>query len=1091
MRCTSCYADNPGRATACAACGADLAPKCPRCFAENAPGARFCSQCGRALERHVALPGEGTGERRQLTVLFCDLVAATPLVVRLGPEEWSHLLSAYHAACSEVVARYEGHVAQYLGDGLLVYFGYPIAFDDAPRRAVQAGLALLEAVASQDARLRGDQGLELCARVGIHSGSVVVENIGERRELLALGDVPHMAARVQAFAAPGTLVITETTQRLTSGFFTCESLGPKELKGFATQVTLHQVTGESGAASRLEAASFSGLTRFTGRAAERAELEALWQTAKQGQGPVALLVGEPGIGKSRHIAELKYGLDEEPHTYLECRCSPSHQVSPLYPVVDLIERTLGLRRELPAAEIVRRLEVDLRSFGRDDPQDVRLLGSLLSLPLGEECPPPSLPAARRRQATFDLLLAWLGHRASQRPTLFVVEDLHWADPSTVELLTLLVAVPPPGPLLTLFTTRPEFKPPWPANSRCRVLSVQRLGPDDMAAMVDSLTEGRPLGPEVVRQLMDRADGVPLFLEEIIKGLLESGSDAIPASVQDTLMARLDRLGPQGKALAQLAAVLGREFRHDLLAAAVGVPEDVFARNLTRLLDAQVLLRAGPVGSLSSPGYVFKHALIQDAAYQSLLRPARQAYHRQIGETLATRFPEVAATRPEILAHHFSSAGLAREAIAHWAAAGHRAIAGSAYTEAIKHFRSGLAESDALPSSPQRARQELDLRAGMGLALITARGFAAKEVEESYTRAAELCDQLGAAPPLRVLYGIWGVNLVRNDPAAVGLLVPHFERLGQSRDRQAALIAGAVLGTYHFWSGQYDRSLESMRGAMALCDPQDPKREHEALMREHGFEGRLYPALYLAWCHLLMGRGDTARRLLAESLTLADLIGDAYVVVGAQTFGAAVHHDLGDLDAARVLAERARATAVDRGFPFWQACAQVIVGRTMVRPGESRDESPAGLALIDDGLALFRLTGAKLPFAYYASYRAEACMALGQTQQALETLDEVLALTAAAVERNYQPELLRLKGEALLAHGDHETAEELFRRSAAECHAQGAYLLKARAATSLGRLCQAVGRPDDARRLLEDVSGVFNEGLDLRDVRAARQLAQRL
>jgi class 3 adenylate cyclase/tetratricopeptide (TPR) repeat protein len=1076
MSCSGCQAQNDEGAEACAFCGQQLCRTCPSCRARCGVDGRFCAHCAAPLDAGgaaVAAPADGPGELRRLTLLFCDLVGATAISATLGPEDWTELVQSYHQACGQVVKSFDGHVAQYLGDGLLAYFGYPVAFEDSARRAVQAGLAVVQAVATVDRRWRARWGIPLHVRVGIHTGATVVDAVGDRRDRLALGDAPHLAARAQSIATPGTVVISDSTHELTQGFFACDELGPQMLKGFARPVTLYHVTGETGATSRLEAATSRGLTHLVGREVDQARLGRAWDEAKGGRGSALVLLGEAGIGKSRHVAELRRRIGDDAHTLLECRCSLYHQASPLHPIVDLLERQLGITRELPAEAIVAKLRDLTSGLGRSGDAPVRLLGSLLSVPLGPACPPPDadLAPALRRQETFDLLLAWLAAVTSAQPALLVVEDLHWADPSSLELLGRFLGRAEPGAVLSILTARPELRLGWPTSSASPAsITVERLTAAEGQEMVAHLTHSKPLPAEVVGHILARADGIPLFVEEITRTVLESGlvretadahqlvgllnEAAIPATLQDSLASRLDRLGPS-KLLLQLAAVIGREFTFDLIAVASPLSADAVRTNLEALVDAQLLVRQG---TSAAEVFSFKHALIQEAAYGSLLKSKRRQYHLAVATAMKLRSPDIAERRPELLARHYAAAGRGLEAMSSWHAAGQRAIASSAYAEAIDHCNRGLAEMASLSESHERARLEMDLRACQGLALITTRGFAAVEVEETYSRAAELCDDLEDALPVRLLYGIWVGNFVRGDLGSSRRLVPHFLKLAaEASDRSERLVAHAALETWSFWRGEYGTVMLHHDRAAALIDVRNAKQQHEALLRDYGFEGLLYPALYFSWFQLIAGRWQSARRIWNETVRLAETIADPYVMVGALGFGAAMHHDAGDLAASMELANRVEVLSSQNGsFMFWMAVAMVIHGRALV----ARADADAGIARINEGLALFRAIGAKTPYPYYQSYLAEALLEVGRLDEALAVLDEALAMTKRNVDRAFRPELARLKAVALARKGDAAAAGWFHRLAGALSRKQHARMfeLKAAADVASGEWPRAVRRP---------------------------------
>ena len=650
-------------------------------------------------------PQPPEAERRQLTVLFCDLVDSTVLASQLDPEELREVVRAYQEACAKVIARFEGHIAQYLGDGLLVYFGYPLAHEDDAQRAVRAGLGIVEALGQLNTRLAQERGVHLAVRLGIHTGLVVVGEVGggTRQEQLALGETPNLAARLQGIAAPNTLVISAATLQLLGGFFTYQSLGTSVLKGLAQPIEVYQVLHESMARSRLEAAGSTGLTPLVGREQEVALLRERWAQVKDGLGQVVLLSGEAGIGKSRLVQVLKEQVATEPQAWLTpCQCSPYYQNTALYPLIDLLERVvLRFDREESPQQKLSKLEGHLVQYGFPLAEAVPLYASLLSIPLTADYAPLPMSPEQQKQKTLQALLTTLLRIAAQQPVLFVMEDLHWVDPSTLEFLSLLVDQGPTARILALFTFRPDFSPPWTGRSHLTQVTLPRLPRRQAAEMAGRVAHSKTLPAEVMEQVVARTDGVPLFVEELTKMVLESGllqereeryeltgplpPLAIPTTLHDSLMARLDRLATV-KALAQLGATLGREFSYALLQAVSPWDEGTLRRGLHQLVAAEFLYQQGLPPEAT---YRFKHALIQETAYQSLLRSTRQQYHQRIAQVLEARFPESCETQPELLAHHYTEAGLAEQAIGYWQRAGQQASDRSANLEAISHFTTGI------------------------------------------------------------------------------------------------------------------------------------------------------------------------------------------------------------------------------------------------------------------------------------------------------------------------------------------------------------------------------------------------------------------
>jgi class 3 adenylate cyclase len=701
-------------------------------------------------------PPTPEAERRQLTVMFCDLVDSTALSGQLDPEEYRDVVRAYQTACTEVIRRYDGHIAQLLGDGLLVYFGYPQAHEDDAQRAVRTGLGILAAMEDLNTRLQQEKGIQLALRIGVHTGLVVVGAMGGegRYESLALGEVPNVCSRIQGLAAPNTIAISEATSRLVQGYFECQDLGAQTLRGVAEPVHVYRVLQESGATSRLDIAQPRGLTPLVGRESEVALLLERWEQAKAGQGQVVLLTGDAGIGKSRLVQILKEHVASEPHTCWECRSVEYSQNTALFPLTDLFQRILGFETsETPEAKLAK-LELGLSQYRLPVEESVPLFAPLLSLPLPENrYPLLNLSPQRQRQKTLETIIAILLELAERQPVLFILEDLHWTDPTSLEWLNLLIDQTPTASMLVLLTCRPYFQPAWHHRSYLTEITVNRLSQTQVEQIVTRITDGKIFPGEVLTQVIEKTDGVPLFVEELTKAILESGALkavdhhyeltgalstlAIPTTLQDSLMARLDRL-VTAKGIAQIGATIGRQFSYVLLQAVSQLDEVLLQHELGRLVEAEIVYQRG-VAPQST--YVFKHALIQDAAYASLLKSTRQQYHQHIAQVLEEQFPETTVTQPELLAHHCTEAGLTEKAVHYWQKAGQSAIERSAHVEAIVHLRTGLALLQTFPETPERTQRDVDMLIVLGASLIATKGYAAPEVGETYTRAQQLCQHL--------------------------------------------------------------------------------------------------------------------------------------------------------------------------------------------------------------------------------------------------------------------------------------------------------------------------------------------------------------
>jgi predicted ATPase/class 3 adenylate cyclase len=914
-------------------------------------------------------------------VLFCDLVDSTVLAGQLDPEDLREVVRAYQEACAKVIARFDGHIAQYLGDGLLVYFGYPLAHEDDAQRAVRAGLGMIEALGQLTTRLEQAQGVHLAARLGIHTGLVVVGEVGggTRQEQLALGETPNLAARLQGLAAPNTLVISAATFQLLGGFFACQLLGTPPLKGLAQPLAVYRVLYESMARSRLEAVGSTGWTPLVGREQEIGVLRERWAQVKDGLGQVVLLSGEAGIGKSRLVQVLIDQVAAEPRAWLTpCQCSPYHRHTALYPLIDLLERVvLRFEREESPLQKVGKLEGFLVQYGLPLAEAVPLLAALLSLPLPAAYAPLTVSPEQQKQQTLHTVLTILLRIAAQQPVLFVMEDLHWVDPSTLELLDLLVDQGPTARILALFTFRPDFSPPWTGRAHLTQLTVNRLPRRQVMAVIRQVAHGKELPSEVVEQIVAKTDGVPLFVEELTKMVLESGllqereeqyaltgplpPLAIPATLHDSLMARLDRLATV-KALAQLGATLGREFAYELLRAVSPWDETTVQRGLHQLVEAEFLYQQGLPPQAT---YLFKHALIQDAAYQSLLKSTRQQYHQRIAQVLEEHFADIVDTQPELLAQHFTAAGQNARAMPYWQRAGVRALRRSATLEAISHLTTGLEVLKTLPNSPERLQHELDVQIPLGRALTVTKGYAAPEVGHAYARARELCQQVGETPQLfPVLRGLWNFYLIRTELRTARELAEQLLQLAQRTQDPALLqqahsaMAGALV---HL--GEFAATHEHLQQGLTLYDPP----QHRALPLRLEIDLGVFFRAYMTRPLWLLGYPDQAIRRSQEALILAQELAHPFSLAYALAFAAWVHQFRRESQATHERAEALCALAKEQGFAFLLATGTMHRGWALAEQGQSME----GMVQICEGLAAYRATGAEVDRTYFLALLAEA------------------------------------------------------------------------------------------------------------------------
>jgi class 3 adenylate cyclase/predicted ATPase len=1041
-------------------------------------------------------PQTPEAERRQLTVIFCDLVESTALAARLDPEDYREIVRAYQQTCAAVIQRFDGTIAQYLGDGLLVYFGHPQAHEDDAQRAVRAGLGIVDSIGLLHARLERDKGIRLAVRVGIHTGLVVVGEIGAgaRQEQLALGDTPNIAARLQGLAAPDTVAISPATYGLVRGFFTCQMLGTQTLKGVLQPMTVYRVLQESGAQSRLEVAAMRGLTPLVGREQEVGLLLERWAQAKDGMGQVVLLSGEAGIGKSRLAQVLKERVGSEGATRIEFRCSPYYTNSALYPVIEHVERLLQFRRDDSPEAKLDKLERVLRAYRLPLPEVMPLLAALLSLPHPTRYAPLSLSPQRQRQKTQETLVTWLLEEAERQPVLAVWEDLHWADPSSLEFLGLLIDKAPTARLLTLLTYRLEFRPPWAPRSHMTQLILTRFTRPQVEAMVERITRGKVLPPEALQQIVAKTDGVPLFVEEMSKAVLESGvlkgaddhyeltgplpALAIPATLHDSLMARLDRL-VTAKGIAQLGATIGRHFPYELLRAVAHLDDTTLQRGLGRLVEAELLYQRGVAPQAT---YMFKHTLIQEAAYQSLLKSTRQHYHRQIAQVVEERFSEIVETQPELLAHHYTEAGLNAQAVGYWQRAGERAVRGSANLKTISHLTKGLEVLRTLPDTPERIQHELVLQITLGPALIATKGYAAPEVEHAYARARELCQQVGEIPQLfLVLRGLQVFYFLRAELQTARELGEQLLSLVQ-RQNDPALLVGAhlALGQTLLYLGELALARTHLEQGSALYNPQ----QHRFSAWPGGNPG-VQCGLYGGWILWFLGYPDQALRRSCDALTLAQELSHPYSLALALTLAAIFHQFMREGLAAHERAETAIALATEQGSEFCLALGTILQGWALTMQGQEAE----GIAQMCQGLGAWRAIGTEAAVPLFLALLAGAYGKEGRPAEAQHLLAEALALVHKTGERWVEAELYRLKGELLLACSaeKHIEAEACFHRALDIARRQQAKSLELRAAMSLSQLWQRQGKRNAARQLLSETYGWFTEGFDTADLQEARAL----
>jgi class 3 adenylate cyclase/predicted ATPase len=1040
-------------------------------------------------------------ERRQLTVLFCDLVDSTPLSGQLDPEDLREVMRSYYEVCGNVIARFDGYIAQYLGDGLLVFFGYPRAHEDDAQRAVRAGLGIIEDIEQLNVDLATRYGVELAVRLGCHTGLVVVgEVVGEsRHEFMAMGDTPNIAARLQTAAAPNTLLVGAPTHRLLGGLFDCVPLGTPHLKGVATPLEVYRVLHESTARTRLDAAAGSaGLTPLVGRAPELEILQGRWTEAMAGRGQVVLVSGEAGIGKSRLVHALTEHVAERQAWLTACQGSAYHQDTAFWPFIDLFERVV-LRFDRPESsdEKLRKLEGFFAQSGLPLEDASAGLCSLLSIPSGTTRAFKELPPDQQKQQSVEALLHILQRRADTQPVLFVVEDLHWVDPTTVEFLDLLVASIRDHRILAVFTSRPEFQNRWRANPIVSEVGLERLAPAEAVELIRRVAKDKGLPDEISTDIVAKTDGVPLFIEELTKTLLESGlleqqADryelagplpplAIPNTLHDSLMARLDRLSTT-KGLAQLGAAIGREFSYELVRAVSPWDEDLLREGLAQLVQAEFLYEQGTPPRST---YRFKHALIQDAAYQSLLKSTRQQHHQRIAAALEAEFGEIVETRPELVAQHYTKAGLVERAVPYWYAAGRRALRGYANREATNHANRGLELLATLPDSPERAEQELALQLVLGPSLSFVKGPQA--VESIYARARELARQVGGTPDLfPALSGLAYAQIVLGRLREARALANEFLELAAAQDDPLISAVGHSMVAYTaWWQGDFIDARNHSRDGLALYDPDRFRAGSTPYNQNPGIICGYISAL-ADW---VLGYPDKAAQGMQRAVAHAKHLGDPYGVGLTLLFAAQLAQLRREPEAARMLAEEAISVSAEHGLFAVELWCLLPLGWAIAQQGDL----PAGISHIREAMNRRKSADIGAVWPWFLTLLAETEGMRGHVDEGLRALDEAEDWVRRNDERLYAAESHRIKGEMLLGKkvGDPAAAERCFEQALSTSRAQQAKSWELRAATSMARKWLQDSRIDDARKLLSPIRDWFTEGFDTADLQEATTLLKQL
>ena len=1117
MQCPSCRTQNQPRAVFCEQCGRQLPRACAKCGTAVSAEAKFCQACGTSLADQSAAQVDAAvvasdagqssatslsapradAERRQLTVMFCDLVGSTALSERLDPEELRDLMQAYQRVSGEVIARYEGHVAQYLGDGLMVYFGWPRAHEDDAVRAIRAGLEVVDAVSKLKAVT------PIRARVGIHTGLVVVGATGQGDASIpkaAVGDTPNIAARLQSLAEPSTVVVSERTRSLAAGLFDYADMGPHSLKGVSEAVHLSRVVGARTTESRFEAArSDLALTPLVGREEEIALLVRRWQQAKEGEGQVMLMGGEPGIGKSRLTRVLQERLGQERYRVLHYQCSPFHVNSALYPVIEQFERAAGFTREDSAERKLDKMQAMLLGTEQQVAECAPLFAALLSLPT-EHLPALNLSPQRHKEKTLDALASQIEALAQRQPLLLMYEDVHWIDATSQEALDLLVPRLRDLPVLLVVTHRPEYTPRWTDQAHVTVLSLNRLGRRQGAELVARVTAGKPLPQEVLDQVLAHTDGVPLFIEELTKSVLESKllrettdgyiidaplpAFTIPTTLRDSLIARLDRLAPV-REVAQIGACIGREFSYALLAAVSPLRDELLTEALEQLIKTGLVFRRG-----TSPDsvYTFKHALVQDAAYDSILKSKRVHLHAQIAQLLEQDPSQTVGSEPELLAHHFTQAGLHERAVPYWIEAGQRALARVALAEAVAHITMALTVNGRASASPERDHRELDIRLLLTAAYLASLGWAAVQIVQTLGPARELAMRRGQNDKLvSVLTFTCMHHNMRLEFSRTLALVEELDALARSRqDSSTSVLARWNEAWVQCAMGNFNRAQQVMDVLRSVYHSE----KHRYLADIYNLDPMCDIQIWAGYWLWALGYPDQARRAVEDGLELARRVGNLFNLCWSLTGGIYPLVLRGEEVSARQWVAEALARAQEHGMTF---VSDMLVPWTDGLALIAHGDYAQGYARASMGLSLWRAGGGLHTVPFGNVVLGAALVGLKRFDEARTLLEESLELSERTGHRIAEAETHRVLGELFQQQPtpDSGAAEATFLKALEAARSQEAKGFELRAGISLARFWQSQGKRREAYELLGPIYNWFTEGFDTRDLREAKALLDEL
>lgn len=1121
MQCHHCEFENPTGMKYCGQCGQLLNLQCPQCRFENPANFKFCGHCAaplnsvsnlaeslpdtkqpasaKQLQSAITTPD---AERRQITVVFCDVVDSSSLSEHIDPEDLRDILREYREVCDTVVRRLNGHIAQYLGDGVLIYFGFPHAHEDDAHRAAQTGLELINSITKLNQRLLQEKKLTIEIRVGIHTGLVVVGGLGgSDKRSMALGETPNIAARLQDLAQPNSVIVSANTYRLIRNDFDARPMGEHTLKGFSRPYEVFQLLHESDQFNQQRLPYSNDQTPLIGREQEATLLLDRLEQAKFGAGQVVLLSGEAGIGKTRLTQYISDQIKKEPHFLLKCCGSPYYQNSYLHCAIGVLKRLLDIDTDSSLEARIKYLEQPLAAFGLPLSDTVPLLAELLDIEVPEDrYPKLQLTPLQHKQKTIDSLLALVMAMASVKPVFIIIEDLQWVDPTTLELVGKLIDQIPTSKVFALLTYRPEFTSPWTSRSHLSHITINRLTRKQTGRMIRRIANNKRLPIEIFQEIINKTDGTPFFIEELTKMVLESEwlregeefyeltapieSLAIPSTLQDSLMARLDRLGPE-KELAQLSATLGREFGHSLLkAVSVGQDSD-FETKLHNLVDAELLYQHGlpPIAS-----YTFRHALVHEVAYHSLLKKTRQQYHQHISQIIIKQFPQIVSSSPEIVAHHCTEAGNNAVAIQYWIQAGKNAIQHFALIDAVAHLRKSLEVINRLENTQEAIQYELMVQPLLGLAYMMYEGYGSENVEKSFQRAFQLCKQADeSATVSTILSGLWEYYVVRAElETAHELAIKLLSIARQIGNDELQREAERALGSTFFWQGNYtDANKHLERGLSTQPRITTPVSGLKSYSQDPQV-ANLANACCVLW---LMGFPGQALKKSQKAIELANLLNHSFSQTYAHIFTSIFHQLCGDAKATRLHAEKSVQLSEQYDFGFWKATGMMLTLWVSLQEQPNHEQIQEYETL----LSQYRNSGSRLALSYFMSLLCDIYLMTHDYANANRLLDIAITESEQQGVRFFEAELYRLKAIAMsgIDPSRSHDVENLLQHSINLAQHQNAKGLELRGCISMARHWQLDGRIQQAVVLLDNCLQHFDDSFSTRDLNEARRLLEEM